>query len=583
MIKVAVAHYKLSCGGADRWAVDLVNNLDKFQVDYQGLFIADTKDNYAPFIEESQKAGPVLSLEENIDKLNSCDIVLYWGNPDLFRNIKTQKVCTLHGSADWVQVCSKKAEEHGDLRAVVSKRITKIFPTSENIPVIRNGVDVDRCIAKIPAQKIYEDLGLDPSQLIIGYIGRIAREKGPLRVAETARYLGNKTVPVFIGPVISKQLEKDIREIAPNAIILPPQRNIGDFLQIFDCYILSSFAEGNALGLLEAFAAGVPVVATYVGALPELTDEYGELCVSVPPYSDARSFAGAVLQAISPDNYHRIATAQNIVNTFYTAKQMGYNWSRYCCKAVEGNTAWQPDYSLPGVSIVTPVFNTPPRYLNELWDSIQAQTYKKWEWVIVDDGSTNTETVQTLRKLAHDPRVNLLLCEEHRNVAVARNEAIKLSRYSHIAIVDSDDVMLPCRLAVQISYMQNHLEVDICGTSMITFDDLFYDSQKVLKLPVLVTKQLYKRDPEKYLWCVNNGTAMFKKERILQIGDYWEKNYKGGDNCLWLNALRHNYVIHNLPYVTTLYRQYYRQLSKQPQREEEVAEYVRLKQLLLES
>jgi glycosyltransferase involved in cell wall biosynthesis len=103
--------------------------------------------------------------------------------------------------------------------------------------------------------------------------------------------------------------------------------------------------------------------------------------------------------------------------------------------------------SRPLVSVVVPAFNS-ERYLGEALASVLAQTYAPVETIVVDDGSSDG-TAEVAR--AH-PGISLIE-QENRGPSAARNRGFAASRGELIAFHDSDDVMTPDKLAVQVGHM----------------------------------------------------------------------------------------------------------------------------------
>ncbi len=110
-----------------------------------------------------------------------------------------------------------------------------------------------------------------------------------------------------------------------------------------------------------------------------------------------------------------------------------------------------PDRDEPGprtfdeafrMSVLTPAYNSEPRYLRELYQTLRNQRYAHWEWVIVDDGSTDARTVATLRELAQgDPRIHLTLSPDNLGISGASNIALAAVSGTHTALVDHDDLV----------------------------------------------------------------------------------------------------------------------------------------------
>ena len=114
------------------------------------------------------------------------------------------------------------------------------------------------------------------------------------------------------------------------------------------------------------------------------------------------------------------------------------------------------------ISIVTPVYNTDVSILNEAVESMLNQTFREFEFIIVDDCS-GEETQAYLRSLK-DPRIRLIRNETNLGVTKSLNVGLRAARGKYIARMDADDISLPMRLEKQYAFMEAHPEVIVCGT-----------------------------------------------------------------------------------------------------------------------
>lgn len=113
------------------------------------------------------------------------------------------------------------------------------------------------------------------------------------------------------------------------------------------------------------------------------------------------------------------------------------------------------DYSRPMVSVIMPTYNR-QKFLPRAIDSILAQTYKDFEFIIVDDGSTDN-SIHLLKDYAQkDERIRVIRNKENKGISYSRQLGLNAARGKYIAIMDSDDVSLPIRLEKQVTYMENH-------------------------------------------------------------------------------------------------------------------------------
>ncbi|MBA3505675.1 MAG: glycosyltransferase family 4 protein [Betaproteobacteria bacterium] len=166
---------------------------------------------------------------------------------------------------------------------------------------IANGVDIgERAIE--PSASLHNILGLPKATTVVGYIGRLAPEKGPDLFLRMARLLATDPRDVHFvligdGPM-RQTLEKMAGELAiTNRVHFTGVRDDVDaLLPSLVLTVLSSHAEGMPLALMEAMAAGLPVVATSVGGVPELVEHrYSGYLVSP---DDPRALADAVKELL---------------------------------------------------------------------------------------------------------------------------------------------------------------------------------------------------------------------------------------------------------------------------------------------
>jgi len=111
--------------------------------------------------------------------------------------------------------------------------------------------------------------------------------------------------------------------------------------------------------------------------------------------------------------------------------------------------------SAPRVTVFIPVYNR-ERYLAETIDSVLAQSFTDFEVVLVDDGSVD-RSIEIIESY-QDPRIRLFRNETNLGIPRTRNRGLEEARGELIAMLDSDDIMLPQRLQMQVSYFDAHAE-----------------------------------------------------------------------------------------------------------------------------
>ncbi len=118
-------------------------------------------------------------------------------------------------------------------------------------------------------------------------------------------------------------------------------------------------------------------------------------------------------------------------------------------------------HKVPAISIVMPVFNG-ATHLKATLDSLLAQTFKAFELIIIDDGSTDA-TAAIIHKI-RDERVRYLQNPHNMGISYSANRGIEESRGKYMARADADDIHLPRRLEMQWKFMEAHSHVHVCGS-----------------------------------------------------------------------------------------------------------------------
>ena len=122
----------------------------------------------------------------------------------------------------------------------------------------------------------------------------------------------------------------------------------------------------------------------------------------------------------------------------------------------------------PKISVLMPVYNA-GLYLDEAINSILNQTFESFEFIIIDDGSTDNSIDVLERYAKNDPRVKIIK-RGNRGISETRNELIGYAQAKYIAWMDADDVSMPERLASQYSYLSQHTGVVAIGVSTLLID-----------------------------------------------------------------------------------------------------------------
>lgn len=177
----------------------------------------------------------------------------------------------------------------------------------------------------------------------------------------------------------------------------------------------------------------------------------------------------------------------------------------------------------PAVTVLMPVYNA-ARYLKRSMDSILDQTFSEFEFLIIDDGSTDN-TVSIVESY-RDPRIRLVKNEANMGISATLNRGIALANCSLIARMDADDFSYPERLQKQYNYMMLHPECALLSTwvRVVSDDDLFIKLERY-------RSEFYYYNLTFECW-MYHPTIMFRKEPIIKAGMY-SKMYSEDYDLFW--------------------------------------------------
>lgn len=177
------------------------------------------------------------------------------------------------------------------------------------------------------------------------------------------------------------------------------------------------------------------------------------------------------------------------------------------------------------VSIIMPVYNA-EKYLSEAIESILTQTYKKFEFIIIDDGSTDN-SLEIIKSYALKDKRIKFFTRENKGLVNTLNELISLSNGKYIVRMDADDISLPKRVEMQVTFMEKYKDIYLAGTKydllieQNTDIQLIDSMRRIQKKVNSFTNNISQNVLIGYV--LLHPTWIFRKELISLIGNY--KNY----------------------------------------------------------
>ncbi len=184
--------------------------------------------------------------------------------------------------------------------------------------------------------------------------------------------------------------------------------------------------------------------------------------------------------------------------------------------------------TIPLVSVVMNVHNG-EKYLEEAIRSILVQSYRHFEFIIINDGSTDDTQSILDRLLVEDDRLQVFH-QEQRGIYCSANRGCRVAKGKYIARFDADDISFSQRLELQVAFLEEHPHIAVLGTAVIringngdpieTYSPPIEPSQVKATLP--------------YWDAIVQPTAMMRKDNFLQLNGYREVYQLAGDYDLWM-------------------------------------------------
>ena len=210
---------------------------------------------------------------------------------------------------------------------------------------------------------------------------------------------------------------------------------------------------------------------------------------------------------------------------------------------------------IPLVSVIMPVFNA-EQFVEQAIASILAQSYKKLEFLIIDDGSKDS-TVEKIIQFK-DSRIRLLTNEKNLGIAASLNKGIVESKGKYIARMDADDISLQDRIEKQCNFMEENPQIGILGTGYYEIDKNGERKQTYI----------YPEDDIEIKWKLLMGpifphpTVMLRKKVLVDHKIYYNVKYPATQDYELWSRLIHYTDGTNLPIPLLEYRHHYKSFSE---------------------
>lgn len=202
------------------------------------------------------------------------------------------------------------------------------------------------------------------------------------------------------------------------------------------------------------------------------------------------------------------------------------------------------------ISVILPVYNA-KNYISEAIESVLNQSFKDFELLIYNDGST--DSTKEIIDGYNDSRIVAFHSEVNKGYVFWLNEGIKQAKGKYIARMDADDISFPERFHLQFNYMEIHPEIGVCGSQIEVLG-----SGKLIKKPFSdndIRWWFFKGNP------IAHPVVMIRKEVLDQFDFYYNNQLKPAEDYDMWWRMAHKTKIANLQIVLLKYRYHAEQES----------------------
>ena len=206
----------------------------------------------------------------------------------------------------------------------------------------------------------------------------------------------------------------------------------------------------------------------------------------------------------------------------------------------------------PAITVLMPVYNG-AKYLNESIDSILNQTFSDFEFLIIDDESTD-DSVKIIKSY-DDPRIKLIVNKKNIGQSATLNKGLELARGKYIARMDQDDISMPERLKKQMEFMDECPNIGVCGSWIQHFGKYDYLTPLELDDDSIKIKLLTNQN-------LAHPAVMIRKSTLVKYQLNYDPTFTiAMDYDLWVRMFEYCSFA-NLPEPLLKYRTHKNQKSK---------------------
>ena len=201
---------------------------------------------------------------------------------------------------------------------------------------------------------------------------------------------------------------------------------------------------------------------------------------------------------------------------------------------------------MPKVSVLTPLYNTNPKFLKEMIESILNQTFNDFEFILLNDSPNNKE-IKDIVLSYKDNRIIYVENEENIGISKSRNKLLELAKGEYIAIFDHDDISLPQRLEKQVNFLDKNPRIGVVGSNFRRFSNNRKSKNPENNLDIKIN--LVVRG------CImTHSSVMIRKSLLTGNGIKWEEDYSPCEDYMLFANLIDKTMFYNIQEPLLIYR-----------------------------
>jgi len=335
-VRVGLVTPGLHRGGAEQWMLSMIDHCDRSRVHWVGMAVLYPQHHDPRTQAAFHRRVPVGVGGGAVEELyRRVDVAVVWGIngldqrvPERPRNPKV--VLVSHGIGPWTARVFEQSEE-ADAVVAVSRAALAPMPAEarDRATVITNCHEPSRIVPKGSRDAARGAWGAGPGETVVGFLGRLSDEKNPAALVELAAAAPGVR-GVYVGTGAGEAALRSLaasRGVADRIVFHAAVDAPGDVLAAFDRLLLPSHEEACSITLLEAWAAGVPVLATPVGLVPEHPD----LVRLLPARPTGEQTRAALEQDLADagGTGERVGRAKRVAEAEHSPQLFGREWTRF--------------------------------------------------------------------------------------------------------------------------------------------------------------------------------------------------------------------------------------------------------------